>query len=267
MAKNEKAQSLFPKYTGSEQETSMLIQAVMNAPAITVSPETSVVDAARIMLDRRVSGLPVVDASGNLVGIVSEGDFLRRGELHTERNRFWLLDFLSSPGKLADEYVLSHGRSIEEVMTSEVVTIAPNAPLIEAVDLMEKHGIKRLPVVVKGKVIGIVCRSDLLQALAKMLPKQTVHVSDETIAEAVIAELSQQSWSQNGYIKVKVLNGVVELSGSIFDERERLAAKVAAENVPGVKSVTDQITWIDPYLGVAMPAPGALVQPELSLRV
>ncbi len=121
-----------------------------------------------------------------------------------------------------------------------------------------------MPVIVEGKVIGIICRSDLLRALANMLPKQTVRASDEEITEAIIAELSQQSWSQNGFIKVKVLNGVVELSGSIFDERERLAAKVAAENVPGVKSVSDQITWIDPYLGVAMPAPSAPVNREQS---
>jgi predicted transcriptional regulator len=124
---------------------------------------------------------------------------------------------------------------------------------------MEKHGIKRLPVVVQGKVIGMVCRSDLLRALANMPPKKKVQASDDQIAEAVIAELAHQSWSQNGFIKVSVQNGVVELSGTIFDERERLAAKVAAENVPGVKSVTDQITWIDPYLGVAMPAPSEAV--------
>ena len=243
----------------------MLIQAVMNAPAITVGPKTSVVDAAKIMLDRRVSGLPVVDAGGNLVGIVSEGDFLRRGELHTERKRSWLLDFLTSPGKIADEYVRSHGRSVDEVMTSEVVTIAPDAMLTEAVDLMEKHGIKRLPVTVNGKVIGIVCRSDLLRALINMLPKQIMHASDEAITQAIVAEISQQSWSQNGFIKVNVLNGVVELSGSIFDERERLAATVAAENVPGVKSVSDQIVWIDPYLGVTMPAPSTPATPEQSL--
>ncbi len=243
----------------------MLIQAVMNAPAITVGPETSVVDAAKIMLDRRVSGLPVVDVDGNLVGIVSEGDFLRRGELQTERKRSWLLEFLTSPGKLADEYVHSHGRSVEEVMTSEVVTIAPNATLTVAVDLMETHGIKRLPVIAHGKVLGMVCRSDLLRALANMLPKEKVQASDDAIADAVTAELSHQSWSQNGFIKVNVLNGVVELSGSIFDERERLAAKVAAENVPGVKSVTDQIAWIDPYLGVAMPAPSTLDKQEQSL--
>ena len=148
----------------------MLIQEIMNAPAITVSPKTSVVDAATIMLDRHISGLPVVDAGGNIVGIVSEGDFLRRGELQTERKRSWLLEFLTSPGKLADEYVLSHGRSIEEVMTSEVVTIAPNATLAVAVDLMEQHGIKRLPVVIQGKVNGMVCRSDLLRVLASTLP-------------------------------------------------------------------------------------------------
>ncbi len=243
----------------------MLIQAVMNAPAITVSPATSVVDAVTIMLDRRVSGLPVVDDNGSLVGIVSEADFLRRGELSTERKRSWLLEFLTSPGKLADEYVLSHGRTVEEVMTSDVVTIAPDAELTVAVDLMEKHGVKRLPVVVQGKVIGMVCRSDLMRALANMQPKVTVPTSDDAIANAVIAELAHQSWSRNGFINVHVSHGIVELGGSIFDERERLAAKVAAENVPGVKSVIDQITWIDPYLGVAMPEPNTPleIQPPL----
>jgi CBS domain-containing protein len=243
----------------------MLIQEVMNAPAITVGPKTSVVDAAMIMLNRHISGLPIVDAGGSLVGLVSEGDFIRRGELHTERKRSWLLEFLTSSGKLADEYVHSHGRSVEDVMTSQVVTIAPNAKLSVAVDLMEKHGIKRLPVVVHSKVIGMVCRSDLLRALANMLAKEKAQASDGQIAELVIAELSHQSWSQNGFIKVGVQNGVVELSGSIFDERERHAATVAAENVPGVKSVTDQITLIDPYLGVAMPGPSAPDEPEQSL--
>ena len=242
----------------------MLIQAIMNAPAITVGPATSVADAAEIMLDRRVSGLPVTDGNGNLVGIVSEADFLHRGELETERKRSRLLEFLTSPGKLADEYVLSHGRKIEEVMTPEVVTVAPDAELSVAVGLMEKHGIKRLPVVVQGKVIGMVCRSDLLRALANMLPQDKVPASDDEIANAVIAELAHQSWSRNGFIKVSVRNGIVELSGSIFDERERLAAKVAAENVPGVKSVVDEMAWIDPYLGVAMPAPSESSEPVRS---
>jgi len=240
----------------------MLIQEIMNAPAITVSPKTSVADAAKIMLDHHVSGLPVVDAGGKLVGIVSEGDFLRRGELHTERKRSWLLDILTSPGKLADEYVLSHSRRVEDVMTAEVVTIAPDAMLSVAVNLMEKHGIKRLPVAVQGKVIGIVCRSDLLRVLAAVLPTQKVQASDDDIEKAVITELSHQSWSRNGFIKVSVQNGVVELSGTIFDERERLAARVAAENVPGVRSVTDQIAWIDPYLGVSVPAQETPVEPQ-----
>jgi len=242
----------------------MLIQAIMTAPAITVGAKTPVAEAAKIMLDHRISGLPVVDAEGNLVGIVSEGDFLRRGELHTERKRSWLLDFLASPGKIADEYVRSHGRSVDEVMTSEVRTVLPGSMINEAVDMMEKYGIKRLPVVSKGKVVGIVCRSDLLRALIRLLPSKAAPAKDEEIEDAIAAELSQQSWSRNGFINVKVINGVAELSGSIFDERERLAAKVAAENVPGVKYVSDQITWIDPYLGVAMPAPTEPAKSEQS---
>ncbi|AYG63553.1 CBS domain-containing protein [Rhizobium jaguaris] len=240
----------------------MLIQAIMTAPAITVGPKTPVAEAAKIMLDHRISGLPVVDAKGKLVGIVSEGDFLRRGELRTERKRSWLLEFFASPGKIADEYVRSHGRSVDQVMTPDVRTISADSSVNEAVDMMEEYGIKRLPVVSEGKVTGIVCRSDLLRALTRFLPTQATLAKDEEIQDAIVAELARQSWSRNGFIKVKVINGVAELSGTIFDERERLAAKVAAENVPGVKYVSDQIAWIDPYLGVAMPAPTESSKPE-----
>lgn len=228
----------------------MLVHAIMTSPAIAVRPETSIADAAKTMLDNHISGLPVVDADGGLVGIVSEGDLIRRAELKTERKRSWLLEFLTSPGKLADEYVSTHGRTVGEVMSSTVVSVTSATTLQEVVELMEKHHVKRLPVVSRGKLVGIVSRSDLLKALAKLLPTQAADGKDQEIEAAIINELATQSWSRSGSVRVKVTDGVAELSGSILDERERLAAKVAAENVPGVRAVFDNLVYIDPYIGM-----------------
>ncbi|ENN84667.1 hypothetical protein RHSP_68990 [Rhizobium freirei PRF 81] len=228
----------------------MLVHAIMTSPAITVRPETSIADAAKTMLDNHVSGLPVVDAAGKLVGIVSEGDFIRRNELHTERKRSWLLELLTSSGTLAAEYVSTHGRTVEDVMTSDVVTVTTTTGLQDVVELMEKHHVKRLPVVSYGKLVGIISRSDLLKALVKALPAPATESRDHEIESAIINELATQGWSRAGSIRVKVVDGVAELSGGIMDERERQAAKVAAENVPGVRAVFDNLVYIDPYIGV-----------------
>ncbi|MBY5851765.1 CBS domain-containing protein [Rhizobium ruizarguesonis] len=228
----------------------MLVQAIMTSPPITVPASCSVAEAAKRMLDNKISGLPVVDANGALVGIVSEGDFLRRSELNTERKRSWLLEWLTSSGKIADEYVRAHGRRVEEVMTVPVSAIAPTASIADAVSLMERQDVKRLPVVADGRLVGIVARSDLLRALSQALPAAAVSAGDAQIQAAIDAELARQSWSRNGFIHCRVANGVAELSGTIFDERERLAAKVA-----GVTSIKDQLVWVDPYYGVAIPPP------------
>lgn len=230
----------------------MLVHAIMTSPAVVVHPETSVADAAKSMLDNHISGLPVVDSTDRLVGIITEGDFLRRTELHTERKRSWLLEFLTSPGTLADEYVMTHGRTVEEIMTSDVVTVTTTTTLPEVVRLMEKHHIKRIPVISHDKLVGIVSRSDLLKALVQILPARQTENKDQEIEAAIINELATQDWSRGGFIQVKVVDGVAELSGSIMDERERRAAKVAAENVPGVRAVFDNLTYIDPYIGVGI---------------
>ncbi|WP_168880174.1 CBS domain-containing protein [Rhizobium sp. P28RR-XV] len=230
----------------------MLVHAIMTSPVVTIRPETSAADAARTMLDNHISGLPVVDALDRLVGIVTEGDFLRRTELHTERKRSWLLELLTSRGTLADEYVMTHGRTVEEIMTSDVVTVTTTTTLLEVVELMEKHHIKRIPVVSHGKLVGIVSRSDLLAALVQILPARQRDTRDQEIETAIINELATQDWSRGGSIRVKVIDGVAELSGNIMDERERRAAKVAAENIPGVRAVFDNLIYVDPYIGVGI---------------
>lgn len=225
----------------------MQAEAIMTAPVVGIEPTASISDAAGLMLSKKISGLPVIRSDGTLVGIVSEGDFLRRGELGSNRKRSRWLEFLVSPGRAADEYVQANGRRIEEVMTTDVITASPGASLPEIVELMTRHRVKRIPVVDGGKVVGIVTRSDLLRALLTLLPAAApVAMDDERIRQDIMAELATQKWAGKDMIDVTVDKGVVELSGAIFDERERQAAIVAAENVAGVKLVKDSLFCAEP---------------------
>ena len=224
---------------------------VMTWGAITVEPDASVTRAVRLMLQNKISGLPVVDAQGQLVGMVTEGDFLRRGELGTQHQRSRWLEFLLGPGRLADEYVQSSGRQVSQVMTPDPKTITPQTPLEEVVRLMEHHRIKRLPVVHDSKVVGIVSRANLLRALASVAREVKPEASDDaTIREQIIAECAKQPWAPR--INVVVCDGVVSLSGVITDDRARQAFIVAAENVPGVKAVQDRLAWIEPTSGMVL---------------
>ncbi len=141
---------------------------IMTRPVITVTPETTIVDAANTMLQKHVSGLPVVDASGKLVGIVSEGDFIRRSEIGTQRKRGRFLKFILGPGKAATDFVHEHGSKVAEIMTSQPLTITEDTPLEKIVELMEKNNVKRLPVMRGDKIVGIVSRANLLQAVASL---------------------------------------------------------------------------------------------------
>ncbi|EIM25410.1 CBS domain-containing protein [Microvirga lotononidis] len=230
----------------------MIVEDVMTAPVISVEPSTTIAEAAKLMLADRISGLPVTMRDGTLVGMLSEGDLLRRGELGTERKRPSWLEFLIGSGKLADEYVRSHGRKVEQVMSTDPVTTRRDAPIEEIVTAMDRHRIKRLPVIDNGKVVGIVARSDVLRALARTLSAVSPEVvADDRIHKAVLEEMDKQNWGGR-FIRVRVENGVVTLTGAILDEREREAAKVAAENVPGVKEVVDQLRWFEPSSGILM---------------
>jgi CBS domain-containing protein len=238
-------------------EAAMLAKDVMTKSVVTVDPGATVLQAVRLMLQKRISGLPVVDASGNLVGIVTEGDFLRRVETKTERRRPRWLEFILGPGRLADEYVHSHGSKVAEVMTPEPLTIAEDTPLDEVVQTMETRGVKRLPVVRGKRVVGIVSRANLLHALASLAPTAPApSAGDAAIRDKLMAELDRQKWAPIAALNVVVRDGTVELWGTITDERERQALIVAAENIPGVKAVRDHLAWVEPNSGMVFYAPG-----------
>ena len=238
----------------------MNVKHIMTWPVFSIGPDATVLQAVQMMLRHKISGLPVVDADGKLLGIVTEGDFLRRAELSTERHRPNWLNFLVGPGRLADEYVQTHTRKVADVMTPEPYTITESTSLEEVVQLMEKHRIKRLPVVRDTQLVGIVSRANLLHALASLAPTAPATApSDEAIRRGLLAELEQQKWAPVGFLNVIVRNGVVDLWGTITDERERQALIVAAQNTPGVKDVQDHLVWVDPTSGVVIGAKGEVV--------
>jgi CBS domain-containing protein len=238
----------------------MNVKHIMTWPVFSIGPDATVLQAVQLMLRHKISGLPVVDADGNLLGIVTEGDFLRRAETATERRRPNWLNFLVGPGRLADEYVHTHTRKIADVMTPEPYTITEDTPLEEVVQMMEKHRIKRVPVVRKKRLVGIVSRANLLHALASVASSAPAPgATDEIIHKSLLIELQHEKWAPIGLLNVIVRNGVVELWGTITDERQRQALIVAAQNIPGVKDVQDHLVWVEPMSGVVIGAKGEVV--------
>jgi CBS-domain-containing membrane protein len=232
----------------------MQVRDVMTRNVISVGSDQSVLQAAQLMLKNRISGLPVVDAAGKLVGIVTEGDFLRRGEIGTQRQRPRWLEFLLGPGRLAEEYVHSSGRSIGEVMTADPYTVTEDDSLESTVEVMERRQVKRLPVLRDGRLVGIVSRADLMHALAERARYARGPAPDDgTIRDRILAALADTHWAP--LIDVKVHDGVAELSGVITDERERRASIVVAENVAGVKQVHDHLVWVEPMSGTSFASP------------
>jgi CBS domain-containing protein len=228
---------------------------IMTKDVITVSPHTTIEDAAKIMLQTHISGLPVMDGAGRLVGIVSESDFLRRSEIGTGRKRPTWLQFFLGPGTAAAEFVRERGRKVADVMTPDPITVDEETPLEELVRLMEKNGIKRLPVMSGRMLRGIVTRSNLLQAVASMaheIPDPTA--DDDQIRERIIRTVNQADWRPLGF-EVTVRKGVAHLHGIITITEARQATIVAAENTTGVKKVHDHLCFVDTYSGFYVESP------------
>ncbi len=228
---------------------------VMTAPVISVTPATRTRDAIELMLTHHLSGLPVLDEDGRIVGIVSEGDFIRRSELGTEKHRSRFIAFILGPGRSAHDYTKSHARYIRGVMTEEVIAVTEDTHVEEIVSLMEKHAIKRVPVMRGDAVVGMVSRADLLRALVGASRKREEATDDAAIKERILAELAHEEWAPSSCIGVEVRDGTVDITGTIFDARQRLALKVAVENTPGVKAVHDKLVWIDPTSGLVVDTP------------
>jgi CBS domain-containing protein len=210
----------------------------------------------QIMLGARVSGLPVVDDKGTLVGILTEGDLLRRSEIGTERRRPRWLEIVLGPRRLAQEYVGTHSRRVGDLMTTTVLTVEESTPLADAISLLEKHHFKRLPVMRDGRLVGILSRADLMRTFLNALPKDdgATKMSDADIKQNIDQEMTRHPWIVRADIQVTVLQGAVDLGGVITNESMRNALRVLVENVPGVVGVKDKLTIVAPTGGYT-PAP------------
>jgi CBS-domain-containing membrane protein len=226
---------------------------VMTRRVISIAPDAPIEDAVKLMLNHRISGLLVVDATGHLAGVITEGDLLRRSELGTGHHRSWWLNLLVSPGRQAEEFTHAHGRKVSDVMTTEVLSVDADASLGDIVELMEKHRIKRVPVLQDDKVAGVCSRADLLRALSVTARQVKPEPGDDrAVRNLVLDALEKESWAPLATLNVTVANGVVDLWGTISDEQERRAIAVVAENTPGVKQVKDHLVYVEPYSGTVI---------------
>jgi CBS domain-containing protein len=215
---------------------------IMSSPVVTVTPDALVADVAALLLEKRISGVPVVDSTGQIAGIISEGDLLRRVETNTQRHRpHWLEVLLGRSGD-AGSFIKSHATRVGDVMSNDVIASHPEASLREIAELMERHGIKRVPIVDGGTIVGIVSRANLMQGLLADRRSAAASTGDDEIRAKLTDLLRTQPWIDHNRINVVVNNGTVQFWGSVNDDEQRRALMVAAESVVGVRSVEDHLT-------------------------
>jgi CBS domain-containing protein len=226
----------------------MRVADIMTSDVVTVRPETNVREVARILLDRGISAVPVVDDDGRPLGIVSEGDLVRRTELGTGTRRSWWLDLFGDPDERAVRFAREHGRTAEQVMSRELITTTEDASLAEVARLLEKHRIKRVPVLRDGRIVGILSRANILRGFASLEEKQPVAApaGDLEIRRAVLSNLSGAGIAA-GLVDVTVSAGRVQLWGTTRSDAEERAAIVAAEEAPGVTAVESHLGRLPGY--------------------
>jgi CBS domain-containing protein len=224
---------------------------VMTSNIIAVHTDATVEQIAAKLLANRICAVPVVDDSGNLVGIVSEGDLIHRVETGTEARRPWWFEMLTGKEVLAQEFIKSHARKAADVMTSPVVCVQPDTPLAEIATVLDKHRIKRVPVVQDGKIVGIVSRANLVQAILRLgnHARQAASIDDSTLQGNILADLKSKNWADPSSINVSVHDGTVELWGAVESEAEKNAVRVAVEVTPGVRAVLNNLV-----IGRVLPA-------------
>ncbi|EWH02580.1 CBS domain-containing protein [Halomonas sp. BC04] len=223
---------------------------VMTPNVITVSPDADVREIAQLLLDNNISALPVVDADEKVLGIVSEGDLMRRVENDTDRRKSWWLQLLE--GNNPSEYIKTHARKAREIMTRDPVTIGEDESLRQIAKLLEKHHIKRVPVVRDGRLVGIVSRANLLRGFShQKADAEAVSVDDREIRDAILKEIEDITGVWVDRINIIVADGAVQAWGLVENQEERMAVQVAIENTPGVKSVENNIGMMPRGVGGA----------------
>jgi len=224
------------------EDRPMKAQDVMVRDVVTAHPDMKVSEAVELLAEHDVSALPVVDDDDHVVGIISEADLVRREETDSVKHRPWWLEAITPATTLAKEFAKAHGRRVEEVMSTDVVSTGEDASLAEIAALLEKHRIKRVPIIEDGRLVGIVSRSNLIQAMATSHPQAPVTTdSDRSIRIELLSRLGEQHWTDFGDRNVIVTDKTVHLWGLVASPEERKALIALAEGVPGVARVSDEM--------------------------
>jgi CBS-domain-containing membrane protein len=229
----------------------MVVRDLMTTAVVSVGEWLPISEALRIMITRGVGAMPVLDENGQVVGIVSERDFLRRAELRTDqRRKSWWQELFSSTGEDARDYVRAHSKRVSEMMSTDVIAVHPGAQLAEAVDLMVMHNARQLPVLRNQSLIGSISEKDVLVALAGSMPTPLrAPLTDRAIRSRISEELARHSWTRNINIRATVDRGTVALDGVVFDEDVRIAIGLLVRDIPGVNSIRDDLVLVEPISG------------------
>lgn len=224
---------------------------IMTEDCVCIGVKESVYDAAELLLSARISAAPVVNEKGEVVGIVSEADLVRRAEIGTAPHKSWLSRLLDTEASAAHDFVAAQTRRVSDVMTRKVITAPEDATLRELVALMERHSIKRIPIVREDVLVGVVSRADLLKALLSREPDSPVlQPTDKALRQAVIEALEKRPWTSRWPTNVFANDGVVHLWGFVEGDEVRQAYRVAAENVPGVRRVKSHLRSMPPSVAM-----------------
>jgi CBS domain-containing protein len=215
---------------------------IMTRDVVTVGPNASVHEAAALMARHRISGIPVTTPTNQLLGIVSEGDLVERAEVGAEPRGKWWLEVLNDPQAIADRYIKAHGERVAEIMTRQVATVRPDADLGEVANVLRTHHVKRVPVVQDGKLLGIVTRSDIVEAVSGAIgPVTTKMRTDGDLQRAILERIRGEPWLDTSYVNLSVAKGKVSVAGLIGSDEERRALYTLIEKVAGSNNVIDQL--------------------------
>ena len=215
---------------------------MMTKDVITVSPDATVRDIAALLVRHRISGLPVTTADRRVVGMVSQSDLLHKAEIGSEQKRKWWLATFGDPDGMAREYVKAHGQKAADIMSRFIVSVADNAEFADVANTLSTHRVKRVPVIHDGKLVGIITRTDVVRALAKLEAIGPSRPGDVALQKAVLDKMRAQTWLDTAYVNAEMTNGVVRLTGFIASDDQRRALRVLAEEVCGAGKVQDDMT-------------------------
>lgn len=226
----------------------MQAQDIMTKKVISAAADTTVEQITALMMESHISAVPILDSGGSVIGIVSEGDLMRRVEGARKTNKSWWLSLFSGSDDTARDFIAMRSRRTKDIMTHKVLVVTPTTPVAEIALMLEKNQIKRVPVVENNRLVGIVSRANLLQALsATPIASLGSQTSDRRKRDIVLVALAEVPGLKNRQLNVIVKGSKVDVWGFVGSKAEEQAARVAIDNIDGVGEISLNLAWVPEY--------------------